>query len=59
MAATTSGAAQGIEQQDQADLMLVLGCPTGQGFLYARPMPPDQLEPLLAARTSPTLETVR
>jgi diguanylate cyclase (GGDEF)-like protein/PAS domain S-box-containing protein len=50
--------AEGIEQQDQADLMLALGCPTGQGYLYARPMPPQQLEPLLAARTPRFLEPV-
>jgi diguanylate cyclase (GGDEF)-like protein/PAS domain S-box-containing protein len=49
--------AEGIEQQEQADLMLTLGCPTGQGFLFARPMPPDQLQPLLAGRT-PTPQAI-
>jgi EAL domain-containing protein (putative c-di-GMP-specific phosphodiesterase class I) len=49
--------AEGVEQQDQADLMLALGCPTAQGFLYARPMPADELQQLLAARASATLQT--
>jgi diguanylate cyclase (GGDEF)-like protein/PAS domain S-box-containing protein len=42
--------AEGIEQQHEADLMLALGCPTGQGFLYARPLPPNELHALLASR---------
>jgi diguanylate cyclase (GGDEF)-like protein/PAS domain S-box-containing protein len=50
--------AEGIETQDQADLMLTLGCPTGQGFLYARPAPPDHLQTLLTANTPRTLEPV-
>ena len=50
--------AEGIERQDQADLMIALGCPTAQGFLYARPMPADQLEELLVARSAPPLQAV-
>ena len=47
--------AEGIERQDEADLMLALGCSTGQGFLFAYPMPADQLQTLLAAATAPAL----
>ncbi|WP_428775183.1 EAL domain-containing protein [Vibrio sp.] len=34
--------AEGIENQDQAEMLTELGCPNGQGFLYGRPMPFEQ-----------------
>jgi EAL domain-containing protein (putative c-di-GMP-specific phosphodiesterase class I) len=40
--------AEGIEHQEQADHMLAIGCAVGQAFLFARPMPPHELDPLLA-----------
>ncbi|MBK8283688.1 MAG: EAL domain-containing protein [Ahniella sp.] len=35
--------AEGIESEDQRDSLLALGCTQGQGFLYARPRPIDQV----------------
>lgn len=35
--------AEGIEDETQRDRLVQLGCRTGQGFLFARPEPPDQL----------------
>jgi EAL domain-containing protein (putative c-di-GMP-specific phosphodiesterase class I)/ActR/RegA family two-component response regulator len=40
--------AEGIETDADERLMRALGCDLGQGFLYARPMPPSQL-PIWAA----------
>ena len=34
-----SPVAEGVEAQDEADLLLALGCRFAQGYLYARPMP--------------------
>ena len=48
--------AEGIETGAQADELLLLGCDTGQGYLYARPMPADDVETLLTrslTRSSP------
>ena len=39
--------AEGIETRTQLDTLRELGCPLGQGFLFARPLPLDQaLHPL-------------
>ena len=35
---------EGIENQFQEKLLLALGCYTGQGFIYARPMPQKDFE---------------
>lgn len=40
--------AEGIEDQSQANLLAWQGCDLGQGYLYGRPMPVDELEDLLA-----------
>ena len=42
--------AEGIEREAQAVALRRLGCSRGQGYLYARPLPADELEPLLAGR---------
>ncbi|BEL02238.1 bifunctional diguanylate cyclase/phosphodiesterase [Actinoplanes sichuanensis] len=42
--------AEGIESQEQADRLLRLGYHVGQGYHLGRPMPPEQLTELLAAR---------
>lgn len=35
--------AEGIETERQRDLLRELGCPVGQGFLFSRPLPGDEL----------------
>ncbi|HLA96234.1 MAG TPA: EAL domain-containing protein, partial [Pyrinomonadaceae bacterium] len=39
--------AEGIETEEQLDLLQVLGCKLGQGFLFSRPVSADQAERLL------------
>jgi diguanylate cyclase (GGDEF)-like protein len=39
--------AEGIEEPAQLERLDELGCRMGQGFLFARPLPPDELTPLL------------
>ncbi len=36
--------AEGVETEAQLDALVVLGCDDVQGFLFSRPLPPDQLE---------------
>ena len=43
--------AEGIETEAQALRLRELGCDDGQGFLYARPMPLDELKRWLVGRT--------
>ncbi|MDR6641803.1 diguanylate cyclase (GGDEF)-like protein/PAS domain S-box-containing protein [Luteibacter sp. 1214] len=40
--------AEGIETEAQHEFLLRAGCQEGQGFLYSRPLPPDEIERLLA-----------
>ena len=39
--------AEGIETNEQYHLLRELGCPYGQGYLFARPLPADQVSALL------------
>jgi diguanylate cyclase (GGDEF)-like protein/PAS domain S-box-containing protein len=39
--------AEGVETKHQADLLTRAGCDSMQGFLYSRPIPPEQLEAIL------------
>jgi diguanylate cyclase (GGDEF)-like protein/PAS domain S-box-containing protein len=39
--------AEGIETEAQRNLLVELGCPHGQGYLMARPAPPDELVALI------------
>ena len=39
--------AEGVETQMQADLLARAGCDSMQGFLYSRPLPPEQFEAIL------------
>ena len=43
--------AEGIETQEQYDLLNELGCDMGQGYLMARPMPLDQVVEWCQSRT--------
>ena len=42
--------AEGIETQEQADELRALGCPVGQGYLFAEPLLPEQIEGMLETR---------
>ena len=41
--------AEGIDADAQVAHLRALGCELGQGFRFARPLPPDEIEPLLIA----------
>ena len=41
--------AEGIETQEQAEMMLWLGCELGQGYFYGRPMPSEELHASISA----------
>jgi diguanylate cyclase (GGDEF)-like protein len=40
--------AEGIETEDQYQRVLAAGCDEGQGYYFARPMPPEELTEMLA-----------
>jgi EAL domain-containing protein (putative c-di-GMP-specific phosphodiesterase class I) len=42
--------AEGIETEDQLAGLIDLGCDTGQGFLFSRPLPAEAAEKLLETR---------
>ena len=42
--------AEGIEFPEQSATLKELGCDTGQGFYFARPMEPERLISFLAER---------
>jgi diguanylate cyclase (GGDEF)-like protein/PAS domain S-box-containing protein len=39
--------AEGVETQEQYDVLMSAGCDYGQGYLFSRPVPPQQFEMLL------------
>ncbi|MDB5851337.1 MAG: hypothetical protein JWP29_5089 [Rhodoferax sp.] len=41
--------AEGVETQAQCDLLAAAGCDYGQGYLFARPAPPEQMRLTLGA----------
>ena len=49
--------AEGVESQIIADMLLWLGCDIGQGWLYGRPVPPEQLPETLAQRLNSPIPT--
>jgi diguanylate cyclase (GGDEF)-like protein len=44
--------AEGIETEDQLAGLIEVGCDTGQGFLFSRPLPAEAAEKLLEARVA-------
>src|SRR3954451_15814979 len=46
--------AEGIEDHHQFLTLKRLGCELGQGFYFARPVPPEEITPLLGTDLSPT-----
>ena len=42
--------AEGIETRDQLAILLTMGCGYGQGYLFARPSSPVEIEKLLLER---------
>jgi len=39
--------AEGVETEEQANLLRLLRCDEGQGYLFHKPLPPDEIAPLL------------
>jgi PAS domain S-box-containing protein len=45
--------AEGVETEEQADMLLRLGCELGQGWLYGRPVTPDRIADIVADGPQP------
>jgi EAL domain-containing protein (putative c-di-GMP-specific phosphodiesterase class I) len=43
--------AEGIETQEQRSALQAMGCTFGQGYLFARPLPAEEIDRLLDAQT--------
>ena len=41
--------AEGVETADERDLLVTMGCDFAQGYLFGKPMPPEELEHYLCA----------
>jgi len=44
--------AEGVELPEQRDILLTAGCDYAQGFMYAKPMPAEEFDALLASGKS-------
>ncbi len=44
--------AEGIETVQQRDALIALGCTQGQGFLYARALPPEEIRAYISIRSA-------
>ncbi len=51
--------AEGIENQAQADMLVAMGCEYGQGYLYSRAIPENQLFELVQSSQTLPLSTVQ
>ena len=47
--------AEGVETEEQAEMLLALGCDMGQGWLFGRPVPAEQLFEVVQPRRPVTL----
>jgi diguanylate cyclase (GGDEF)-like protein/PAS domain S-box-containing protein len=45
--------AEGVETQQQLEILQRCGCPQGQGFYFSRPLPPEDFGELLSAKLNP------
>ena len=45
---------EGIEEPEQADALRALGCRLGQGYLFGRPVPADELVGIAVRVSAPT-----
>ncbi|MEM8682691.1 MAG: EAL domain-containing protein [Pseudomonadota bacterium] len=49
---------EGIESPDHVALLQSMGCNYGQGFLFSRPIPPEEFETMILDRQGPSGTTV-
>ena len=47
--------AEGIEDAEQLEALRGLNCALGQGYLFARPLPPGEIEAFVAALPAPVI----
>ncbi|WP_380280930.1 putative bifunctional diguanylate cyclase/phosphodiesterase [Kitasatospora purpeofusca] len=45
--------AEGIEHPEQRDLLAAMGCPLGQGYLFAHPLTAEQAQSFITQHTTP------
>lgn len=46
--------AEGVESEEQAEMLLLLGCETGQGWLFGKPLPAEQVTEVTRVRSPRT-----
>jgi EAL domain-containing protein (putative c-di-GMP-specific phosphodiesterase class I) len=51
--------AEGVETKEQLDTVRAEGCTEMQGFLFSKPLPADEIEPLLLAKRTVPARVVR